>query len=213
MLPYVSSAKCCNCHSYNKIPLYVYNNISLLKTNIVLGWNPALGINGFLLQIALTSEHDLMMLIDIPFPVISTTQSLIPPYTNLSYWLLWYRSPQITSHSAFSSFCIFTSHTTCYFHVKPNLNKNIHTWCQEHLHSLSYLFSFLCLLFGLVSSFYKTKIIIITIIIIIIIIIILILCLYVINTNMNFLCTISCKNVVSHDSSICKPCLFHIGWE
>ncbi len=28
--------------------------------------------------IALTSEHNLIMLIDIPFPVISTTQSLIP---------------------------------------------------------------------------------------------------------------------------------------
>ncbi len=58
------------------------------------------------------------------------------PHTNLSYWLLWYHSPQITSHSAFSSLCILMSHTTSYFHVKPNLNKNIHTWCQEHLHSL-----------------------------------------------------------------------------
>ncbi len=56
-----------------------HSMISLIKTNIVLGWNPALGINGCLLQIALTSEHDLIMLIDIPFPVISTTQSLIPP--------------------------------------------------------------------------------------------------------------------------------------
>ncbi len=64
------------------------------------------------------------------------------PQTNLSYWLLWYRSPQITSDSAFSSLCILTSLTTCNFHVNPNLNKNIHTWCQEHLHSL-YLTSFL----------------------------------------------------------------------
>ncbi len=32
----------------------------------------------FLLQITLTPEHDLIMLIDIPFPVISATQSLIP---------------------------------------------------------------------------------------------------------------------------------------
>ncbi len=38
-----------------------------------------LGFNGFLLQITLTSELDLIMLIDIPFPVIGTTQSLIPP--------------------------------------------------------------------------------------------------------------------------------------
>ncbi len=34
---------------------------------------------GLLLQITLTSEHDLIMLIDISFPVVSTTQSLIPP--------------------------------------------------------------------------------------------------------------------------------------
>ncbi len=39
-------------------------------------------------QITFTSEHNLIMLIDIPFPVISTTHSLIPPpHTNLSYWL------------------------------------------------------------------------------------------------------------------------------
>ncbi len=118
---------------------------SLLKTNIVLGWNPALGINDLLLQIALTSEHDLIMLIDIPFPVISTTQSLIPPHKFFLSVTLISESTDYITLCIFSSLCILTSHTTCNFHVKPNPNKNIHTWCQEHLLSLFILFSVLLL--------------------------------------------------------------------
>ncbi len=99
-------------HIYNKIPLYVYNNMSLLKTNIVLGWNPALGINAFLLQIALTSEHHLIMLIDILFPVISTTQSLIPP---TQIFPIGYSD--ITDHR---------SHNTLHFHLFVSLHHTQH---------------------------------------------------------------------------------------
>ncbi len=41
--------------------------------------HPAPGIHGFLFQIALTSQYNLIMLKDIPFPAFSTIQSLIPP--------------------------------------------------------------------------------------------------------------------------------------
>ncbi len=91
------------------------------------------------------------MLIYIPFPAFSTTQSLIPPHTNLSYCLLWYISPQIISHSTLSSLCILTSHTSCYFHIKSNLNKrHLHLMSGEHLHSLFVI----CLCFSSIIEMY-----------------------------------------------------------
>ncbi len=42
-------------------------------------------------------------------------------------------------HTLHFLLCFLTSHTTCNFHVKPKLNKNIHIWFQEHLHSLYFI--------------------------------------------------------------------------